>query len=62
MRYSIEAKKRRFVKGYGFSSVAKILSNKYGQKVVDSAKRSARDAQKLLAKEQFKKHKRQRGI
>ena len=53
MRYSIEPKERRYVKGYGFFSFAKNigrnLSNKYGQKLVDTAKKSL----KLLAKEQL---------
>ena len=38
MRYSIEPRKRRYVKGYGFLSFARNigrnLSNKYGQKLV----------------------------
>ena len=42
MRYSIEPKDRRYIKGYGFLSFAKKLSNtlskKYGQKLLDSAK------------------------
>ena len=42
MRYSIEPRERRYVKGYGFLSFAKNigknLSNKYGQKIVESAK------------------------
>ena len=52
MRNSIEPKERRYVKGYGFLSfarnigthatkVAKNMSNKYSQKLVDSAKKSA---------------------
>ena len=45
MRYSIEPKDRRYVKGYGFLSFAenigKNISNKYSQKLVDSAKKSA---------------------
>ena len=50
MRYSIEPRERRYVKGYGFScfartlgthgtKVAKNLNNKYGQKLTDSAKK-----------------------
>ena len=50
MRYSIEPRKRRYVKGYGFLSfarslgahaakVAKNLNNKDGQKLADSAKK-----------------------
>ena len=61
MRYSIEARERRYVKGYGFSSfarnlntyaikVAKNLNNKYGQKLVDSANKSATDALKIAGK------------
>ena len=42
MCYSIEPRERRYVKRYGFLSFAKNigrnLSNKYGQKIVDSAK------------------------
>ena len=51
MRYSIEPRDRMYVKGYGFLSfpknIGKNLSNKYGQKLLDSAKRSTT--------EQFKK-------
>ena len=43
MRYSIEPKYRMYVKGYGFLSFAKNigthLSSKYGQKLLDSAKK-----------------------
>ena len=42
MRYSIELRDRIYVNGYGFLSFAenicKNLSNKYGQKLLDSAK------------------------
>ena len=52
MRYSIEPRERRYVEGYGFLSfarnlgrnsikVAKNLNNKHGQKLADSAKKSA---------------------
>ena len=48
MRYSIKPKDRIYVKGYGFLSFAKkmgeSLSNKYGQKLFDSAKKSKTDA------------------
>ena len=47
MRYSIEPRERRYVKGYGFLSfaknISKNLSNKYGQNLVDTAKKSATD-------------------
>ena len=43
MRYSIEPREIRYVKGYGFLSFAKNISknssNKYGQKLFDSAKK-----------------------
>ena len=32
MRYSVEPRDRIYVKGYGFLSFAKNVSNKYGQK------------------------------
>ena len=48
MRYSIEPRKRRYVKGYGFLSFARNIgknrSNKYGQKLVDTARKFATDA------------------
>ena len=37
MRYSIEPKDRRYVKGYGFLSFAKNFGNKYGKKLVNTA-------------------------
>ena len=54
MRYSIEPRNRICVKGYGFLSFAKnmgkSLSNKYGQKLLDSAKKSTTDAIKAASK------------
>ena len=66
MRYSIEPRERRHVKGYGFLSfarnlgthatkVAKNLNNKYGQKLADSAKKSATDALKIAGKRPIQK-------
>ena len=59
MTYSIEPRDRMYVKGYGFLSFAKnmgkTLSNKYGQNIFDTAKKSTTDAIKLLLKEQFRK-------
>ena len=59
MRYSIEPRERRYVKGYGFLSIAKSicknLSNKYGQKLVDSAKISATDALKIASNRAIQK-------
>ena len=50
MRYSIEPRERRYVEGYGFLSFAKNLNNKYSQKLVDFAKKSATDAFKIASK------------
>ena len=66
MRYSIEPRERRYVKGYGFLSfvrnlgthsikVAKDLNNKYGQKLADSAKKSATDSFKIASKRAIQK-------
>ena len=66
MRYSIEPKERRHVKGYGFLSfarnigthaakVAKNMSDKYSQKLVDTAKKSATDAVKTVSKRAIQK-------
>ena len=48
MRYSIEPRDRIYLKGYGFLSfdknMDKSLSNKYGQKLLDSAKKFTTDA------------------
>ena len=54
MRYSIEPRDRIYVKGYGFLSFAKnmgkSLSNKYGQKLLDSAKKSTKNTIKTASK------------
>ena len=59
MRYSIEPRDRIYVKGYGFLSFAKnmgkSLSNKYGQKRLDSAKKSKTDAIKTALKREIQK-------
>ena len=54
MRYSIEPRDRIYVKGYGFLSFAKNmdenLSNKYGQKRLDKAKKNTTEALKAASK------------
>ena len=37
MRYSIELRERRYMKGYGFLSFSKNFSNKYGKKLMNTA-------------------------
>ena len=55
MRYSIEPRDRIYVKGYGFKSFARSMSNKYGKKLVDTAKTSATDAIKTASKRAIQK-------
>ena len=66
MRYSIEPRDRKYVKGYGFPSfarnigthptkVAKNISNKYGQKLADTASKSVTDAIKTASKRVIQK-------
>ena len=59
MRYSIEPKDRIYAKGYGFLSFAKNmgtqLSSKYGQKLLDSAKKSTTDVIKTASKRAIQK-------
>ena len=66
MRYSIEPRQRRHMKGYVFLSfarnigahaakVAKNMSNKYSQKLVDTAKKSATDTIKTASKTAIQK-------
>ena len=54
MRYSIEPSDRIYVKGYGFLSfpknMGKSLTNKYGQKLLGSGKKSTTDAIKTASK------------
>ena len=59
VRYSIESRDRRYVKGYGFLSfvknIGKNISNNYRPKLVDSAKKSATDAIKTASESPIQK-------
>ena len=59
MRYSIEPRNRIYVKAYEFpvfaKNIDKSLRNKYGQKLLDSAKKSTADAIKTASKRAIKK-------
>ena len=65
-RYSIEPRKRRYVKVYGVLSFAKNIgknvNNKYGQKPVDTTKKSAIDALKISGKRAIQRQLTQVGI
>ena len=59
MRYSIEPRDRIYLKVYGFLSFAKNmgkgLSNNYGKKLLDSAKKSTTYAIKTASKSAIQK-------
>ena len=66
MRYSIEPRERRYVRGYGLLSfarnlgthttkVAKNVSNKYGEKLSDTAKISSANALKIVGQRAIQK-------
>ena len=55
MRYSVEPRDKAYVKGYGFMSFARSMSNKYEKKLVDTAKKSAADAIKTAFKRAIQK-------
>ena len=62
MRYSIEPREKRYLKGYGLLSFAKNIgkniSNKYSQNLVDSAKNSGKDVIKNCFKKSNSKNSR----
>ena len=58
MRYSIEPRERRYVKGYGFMSFARNFSDKYNKSLMDKghdlSKTFAKTAGKKILKETAK--------
>ena len=54
MRYSIEPRERRFVKGYGFMSFARNFNDKYSKSLIDGSKTFAKTAGKQILKETAK--------
>ena len=44
MRYSIEPRERRFVKGYGFMYFARNFSDNYSKSLIDASKTFAKTA------------------
>ena len=50
MRYSIEQKYRKYVKGYSVLSFATKFSDKYGKKLMDTATKMGIDAAKTTSK------------
>ena len=66
MRHSIEPRDGIYVKGCGLLSfvknIGKNLSNKYSQKLIDTAKKSTTDAIKIASKRTIQKLQKQREI
>ena len=54
MRYSIEPRERRYVKGYGFMSFARNFTDKYSKSLMDVSKMFAKTAGKKILKEPAK--------
>ena len=54
MRYSIEPREKRYVKGYGFMSSARNFNDKYGKSLRDASKKFAKTAGKEILKETAK--------
>ena len=50
MRYSIEPRERRFLKGYGFMSFARNFSDKYSKSLMDLIKTFAKTAGNKILK------------
>ena len=59
MRYSIEPRERRYVKGYGFLSFARNFSDKYSKSLtdqgIDASKKFAKTASKNILKKKTAK-------
>ena len=54
MRYSIEPRERRYVKGYGFMSFARNFNDKYSKSLRNASKTFAKTAGKEILKETAK--------
>ena len=54
MCYSIEPRKRRYVKGYGFMSFVRNFNDKYSKSLMDLSKTFAKTAGKKILKETAK--------
>ena len=50
MRYSIDPKYRKYLKGYGFLSFVRKFGDEYGKKLMDTATKTGIDAAKTASK------------
>ena len=55
MRYLLEPKYRKYVKGYSFLSFSRKFGDKYCKKLVDTATKTGIDASKTASKRVVKK-------
>ena len=55
MRYSTEPRFRKYVKGYGFFSIAKKCGKKCRKKLMDTETKSEMDAAKIVCKRVIQK-------
>ena len=59
MRYSIEPRERRYVKGYGFMSFARNFSDKYSKSLIDKGIDLSKTFAKTAGKKYLKKQQKQ---
>ena len=50
MRYSTEPRKRKYVGRYGFLSFANKIGDRYGKKIMDTAKKTVTDVARTASK------------
>ena len=50
MRYSLEPKYRKYVQGYGILSFSRKFGDKYGKKLMNTARKSGINASKTASK------------
>ena len=55
MRYSTEPRFRKYVKGYGFLSLARKFGDRCGKKLMDAATKTGMNAAKIASKGLYKK-------
>ena len=50
MKYSVEPKYRKYVKGYGFLSFTRKFGDKYSKRLMDTSTKTGIDAAKTASK------------
>ena len=59
MRYSIEPRERRYVKGYGFISFSRNFSDKYSKSLIDKGIDVSKNFAKTAGEKYLKKQQKQ---